>query len=946
MKVKSNLLLCIAGLFIFIQTGFSQVAWFIPDNPPRNKMATLVFNAKAGNGALAGYQCDVYFHTGVITNKSIDGGDWKHVVGNWGEADSRVKMTSLGDDLYQVKFVINDFYGLQPDEIPQQLAFVFRSENGSRVGKTKTNEDIFIPVNGYVPPVKEAPKYAFEKREYVSHSFFEHVLKVLTNHGLITIEPFNSTTIKVQHFPNSVGASSPSDAVILAPQPVHSVASDDDAWVKLMTDSLTVLVHKNPVYVAFVYHYDTILQEEKGYFRRDDTDGLRFKMADHERFFGLGERANALNLRGSSYNLYNRPKYGYEIGAKNLNYSIPLVVSTNHYLMLFDNPQKGYVDLGENDPGIMEWGVIGGPMQYYLVVGSDFKTISHEYATLTGFQPLPPFWALGNLQSRMGYKSQVETDSIVHLMQKEDFPIDAVILDFYWFGDSIMGTLGRLNWYKPNWPDPKQMIDGFKLWGIKTILITEPYIIDTLKNFKITSELGLLARDSTGNTYVNDQFYFGSAGLIDIFNPQAADWFWKQYKPQIEMGVAGWWGDLGEPENHPADQYHVFGKADEVHNIYGHYWHKKLFEQYRKDYPDTRLFNLNRAGYAGSQRYSIFPWTGDVSRSWGGLQAQLPLMIHMSLSGLPFIHSDAGGFAQGTRDEELYTRWLQMACFSPILRPHGSGIPSEPVYFNDTTRQVVRDFMHLRYSLLPYIYTLTFESHTLGYPIVRPLFYEFPGDTNAYNIEDEYMFGPDFLIAPILKPDLKTRQVYLPKGDFWYDFWSNLRVTGGQNIDVPVDIQTIPIFVRAGSFITKASPVNTTNDICTQYLKVDYYLNSYANMDSGFVYLDDGALFDAYEKGEYHLMKFRANQQENGDLLEFAINSEGNGYYNEPPEYHLTLKVIGGEKEYQSITLEQKLEDGTIEMVEVPKDQIEITDEGPMISFTWGSDPVTIRLKK
>ncbi|PIQ35169.1 MAG: glycosyl hydrolase, partial [Bacteroidetes bacterium CG18_big_fil_WC_8_21_14_2_50_41_14] len=199
-------------------------------------------------------------------------------------------------------------------------------------------------------------------------------------------------------------------------------------------------------------------------FRRDDSDGLRFKMADHERFFGLGERANALNLRGSRYNLYNRPKYGYEIGAKNLNYSIPLVVSTNHYLMLFDNPQKGYADLGETEPGIMEWGAIGGPMQYYLVVGFDFKTISHEYATLTGFQPLPPFWALGNLQSRMGYKSQVETDSIVHLMQKEDFPIDAVILDFYWFGDSIMGTLGRLNWYKPNWPDPKQMIDGFKLW--------------------------------------------------------------------------------------------------------------------------------------------------------------------------------------------------------------------------------------------------------------------------------------------------------------------------------------------------------------------------------------------------------------------------------------------------------------------------------------------------
>ena len=941
---KISLLTWIVILFM-VPNVVAQVAWMTPENPQPDAPATLTFNAKEGNAALAGYEGDVYFHTGVITDKSIDGGDWKHVIGNWGEADERVKMTSLGNDLYEVTLVINDFYQLKPEEVPQQLAFVFRSESGSHVGKTATNEDVFLLVNGYVPPIKKAPQYAFDKRSYVSHLLVGNELKVLTDHGLISILPYNASMVRVNHFRNSVGYEVSSEAVVMKPEEVNTVVLDEDEWVKMMTDSLTVLVHKNPVYVVFVYGQDTILSEERGYYKREGIVGLRFNMQENEQFFGLGERANALNLKGARYNLYNRPKYGYEIGARNLNYSIPLVVSNNHYLLLFDNPQKGYADLGETESGIFEWGAIGGPIQYDVVVGHDFKAISHSYAELTGFQPLPPLWALGNLQSRMGYRTQEETDSIVHLMQTNDFPIDAIILDFYWFGDSILGTMGRLDWYKPSWPDPKKMIDDFKGVGVKTILITEPYIIDSLKNFKITSDLGVLATDSTGNSYVNDQFYFGPAGLIDIFNPRAGDWFWKQYQPQIELGVAGWWGDLGEPENHPADQIHVLGKADEVHNIFGHYWHRMLFDKYRKNYPDRRLFNLNRAGYAGSQRYSIFPWTGDVSRSWGGLQAQLPLMIHMSMSGLPFIHADAGGFAQGTRDDALYTRWLQMACFSPILRPHGSGIPSEPVYFNEETQEVVRRFMKLRYSLLPYIYTLAFESHTLGYPIVRPLFYEFPNDSMSYQVADEYLFGPDFLVAPILMRDQEMRKVYLPDGTSWYNFWNNKLSQGGQSVALPVSMKDIPIFVKAGSFITRAFPVNSTDEYCTQNLDVNYYLNPVSKTDFGQVYLDDGALFGAVEKGAYRLMKFQGQLTDDGDGLVVTVIPEGEGYLYEPDSHVITLKLIG-ENEYTNATIERP--DGLSGEKEFSftADHVELTKEGLQVSFPCKNERVVVKFTK
>ncbi len=183
----------------------------------------------------------------------------------------------------------------------------------------------------------------------------------------------------------------------------------------------------------------------------------------------------------------------------------------------------------------------------------------------------------------MGYRTQYETDSIANLTLEEDFPLDAMIIDLYWFGDSLIGTMGRLEWYKPNWPDPATMISNLRKKGIKTILITEPYILDSLENFKITDDLNILAYDTNGNSYVNRDFYFGHGAFLDIFKPEAGKWFWSKYKEQMEFGVEGWWGDFGEPEIHPADQIHILGAADEVHKMDGHYWHKALFEIWRED---------------------------------------------------------------------------------------------------------------------------------------------------------------------------------------------------------------------------------------------------------------------------------------------------------------------------------------------------------------------------
>lgn len=943
---KKTLMFSLFGLLFLSLSAVAQVAWLTPENPSVDEPVTLTFNPNEGNAGLVGFSGDVYFHTGVITSKSIDGGDWKHVVGDWGQADDRVKMKKTEDGLYSYTFVIRDFYALKSDETAQQLALVFRNENGSLVGKTKRNEDILLPVNGYIPPVVLPDTYLFENRSYLSHTLFGNELKVLTDHGLITVLPYQTNAVEVYHYPKSVGKFIPSHAVNADPELIEVSVTDDDNWVRLSTDSLQVLIHKSPVFVAFVYQSDTVLQEERGFFDRNGKQGLRFEMQPNERFFGLGERANAINLTNGRYNLYNRPKYGYEIGARDLNYSIPLVVSNNRYLLFFDNPQKGYADLGETEPGIMEWGAIGGPMKYFFIVGSDYKAISYYYSMLTGFQPLPPIWALGNLQSRMAYRTQKETDSIVTLMQQENFPIDAIILDFYWFGDSILGIMGRLNWYTPNWPDPEKMIADFRKKGVKTILITEPYIIDSLKNFKIASDLGILATDSEGQPYVNEQFYFGPAGLIDIFNKKAGEWFWEQYKPQIDKGVAGWWGDLGEPENHPSDQFHVLGSADAVHNIYAHYWHKMLYEKYRQNYPETRLFNLNRAGFAGSQRYSIYPWTGDVSRSWGGLQAQIPLMIHMGMSGLPFIHADAGGFAQGTHDEILYTRWLQMACFSPILRPHGSGIPSEPVYFNESTREVVRNFMNIRYSLLPYIYTLAYRSHTKGEPIVRPLFYEFPKDSLSYNVEDEYMFGPDLLVAPILTAAQEMRKVYLPSGTDWYDFWNNKKSEGGQTLALPVKLADMPVFVRSGAFVAQAKPVNSTDDYNPGQMSITYYMSNHQVDDSGSVFIDDGRLFGSVSKSAFKLIKLKAVHDKTGAALEIHVDSEGQGFTNEPEVYDLNFQILGAVRDFREVFIQKEAGNGGKDIRKAKAVKVGNQKEITSVEVKWDGEPMVVRFLK
>ncbi|MCE3283264.1 MAG: hypothetical protein K0Q66_2001, partial [Chitinophagaceae bacterium] len=408
--------------------------------------------------------------------------------------------------------------------------------------------------------------------------------------------------------------------------------------------------------------------------------------------------------------------------------------------------------------------------------------------------------------------------------------------------------------------------------------------------------------------YLTD-FYFGKGGLIDIFRKDSKDWFWTFYKKQMDFGVEAWWGDLGEPEKHPSNLYHnlkdlghkrLFA-ADEVHNIYGHNWTKMLYQKYAKEYPNKRLFSLNRSGFAGSQRYGIFPWTGDVSRSWSGLRAQLPILLGMTMSGVPYVHSDAGGFAGGEGDPELYVRWLQFAAFTPIFRPHGTALydvepnafsfPSEAALIDTPWRKYAKDVIRMRYGFLPYNYSLAYLQQKDGKPLMAPLYYYYPNDTVASSISDQFMWGEHIIVAPVLEKGAGNRRFYLPEG-VWYNLLDERKpMNGGKWYEQSVGPVEFPVLLREGCFV----PFDlreigaSTNGYDGDTLSILYALSGKPSFFQ--LFLDDGRSKNSVATGKYELISF-SSPGKNGNSLAITVQSNGGLYAGKPLKRVMQFAIL------------------------------------------------------
>ncbi|MEO6347969.1 MAG: TIM-barrel domain-containing protein, partial [Aquaticitalea sp.] len=506
-------------------------------------------------------------------------------------------------------------------------------------------------------------------RTFESINFKNNQLHIKVNDGVYRIVPYSDKIVETSFIPNGETYNSNSHAVVLKPDNIKSELLQSDISFELKTEGISVKIHKQPFQISYTYKGKPIISEKLGYVKNDSLETIQFNLNKDEVLYGGGARALGMNRRGYRLQLYNRAHYGYETHAELLNYSMPIVLSSDKYLIHFDNAPIGFLDLDSKKNNTLIYETISGRKTYQVVVGDSWIDLVDNYTDLTGKQPMPPRWALGNFSSRFGYHTQKEVEATAKKFKDEKIPLDAIVIDIYWFGKDIQGHMGNLEFLKDSFPNPTQMIKNLKAENVNTILVTEPFILTTSKRWQDAVDKDVLAKDSIGKPYKFD-FYFGNTGLIDIYNPKGKGWFWNIYKGLAEMGVTGIWGDLGEPEVHPSKLMHATGTADEVHNIYGHDWARLIYEGYKTDFPNQRPFILMRAGSSGSQRFGMIPWSGDVNRSWGGLQSQPEITLQMGIQGIGYMHSDLGGFGGDNLDNELYARWLQYGVFQPIYRPH------------------------------------------------------------------------------------------------------------------------------------------------------------------------------------------------------------------------------------------------------------------------------------
>ena len=726
-------------------------------------------------------------------------------------------------------------------------------------------------------------------------------LEINVNDGIYYITFYNEKIVETSFVPKGEELQNNSHAVVLNKKDLDIISIVTQSKSIFSSEGISIHIQHNPFQISYTYNNELITSEKQGYYKskhiplenvkgnipNEETEKIEFNLTSDEVLYGAGARALGMNRRGHRLALYNRAHYGYETYSELMNFTLPIVISSKKYMIHFDNAPIGYLDLDSKKDNSLTYETISGRKTYQVIVGDSWIDLIDNYTDLTGKQPLPPRWTLGNFSSRFGYHSQKETEETIDKFKEENIPVDAIILDLYWFGKTIQGTMGNLEVDKDSFPDLKGMISRLKDKGVKTVLITEPFILSNSKKWNETVEKNVLAKDSVGNPAKYD-FYFGNTGIVDIYKTAGKDWFWNIYKDILNLGAKGLWGDLGEPEVLPSWVNFHNKKADEIHNIYGHDWARLIFEGYQKELPNERPFILMRAGYSGSQRFGMIPWSGDVSRSWGGLQSQPEIALQMGMQGLGYMHSDLGGFAGANLNDNLYTRWLQYGVFQSIFRPHAQeDVPSEPVFRSKRAKKLAKKSIELRYKLLPYNYNLAFENNQKGTPLTRPIFFE-EDDEKLMTNSSTYLWGKDFLITPILKDSVKTKEVYFPKSANWINFYTDEKVDGGQTKTINVDKNSIPTYVRSGTFILMSNLLQTTDNYKADKLELHYYYDASVKESERIFYNDDGLTANAFEKGKYEMLEFESGITKR--CLEIDIDTElGENWI--PSEKEITLVI-------------------------------------------------------
>lgn len=537
---------------------------------------------------------------------------------------------------------------------------------------------------------------------------------------------------------------------------------------------------------------------------------VRFESDPEEKIFGMGQyQQTFLNLKNCSI----------ELAQRNSQSSVPFYISSKGYGFLWNNPGVGKVNFAKN---ITEWQLYSTKvLDYWITAGDTPAEIEEKYAEVAGKVPMMPDYALGLWQSKMRYQTQDEVMEVARRYKEKGITPSVIVIDFFHWTEQ-----GHFDFDERYWPDPAKMIKELDEMGIKAMISVWPTVSTNAKTYQEFLENGYLIHVDRGVKMTMQQL--GNTVFIDTTNPNAQKCVWSKLKESyVSKGFKLFWLDVAEPGYmvYDFDNYRYYnGPSLQVANLYPLEYTKMVYDGLKEE-GEENIVSLVRCAWAGSQRYGALAWSGDIDSSFKAFRNQVNSGLNMGIAGIPWWTTDIGGFHGGNPDDEefreLMIRWFQYGTFTPVLRMHGdrqphseplgtdgggqcsSGAPNEIWSYGEENEKIFTKYIRIREALKPYIKELMKEAHEKGTPIMRPLFYDFPNDKTAWNIENTFMFGPDILVAPIINYKEREREVYLPTGENWIDANTGKQYSGGNYYTIDADIDSIPVFYKLNNEAVK-----------------------------------------------------------------------------------------------------------------------------------------------
>jgi alpha-glucosidase len=675
----------------------------------------------------------------------------------------------------------------------------------------------------------------------------------------VLVEIHNDHTIRVNTIRASRDYENFSYAISGKPQKTEHLLTETDEHLLIQTKKIKVQISKQPVRVQFLTLQGQIIHEDHPSFGVSwfGNEVVSYKSIQrNEIFVGLGEKTGNLNRRGTSYTHWNTDYFGYPTNGDPLYLSTPFYIGIHSglcYGLFYDNTYKSVMDFGASNERFTAFTAADGEMDYYFFYDDHIAGILKHYTALTGRVQLPPLWSLGFQQCRYSYYPDKEVINVARTFREKDIPADVIYLDIHYMDEYKVFT-----WHPERFPNPDEMVEELRKMGFHVILIVDPgvKVEDGYPYYETGLKDDLFLKYPDGELY-SGKVWPGTCHFPDFTNPKTRTWWGKNYKIHIDNGIEGYWNDLNEPATWGKRvpdivefNYEGIGASHrKAHNLYGMQMARSTYEGTKELLKGKRPFVLTRSGYSGVQRYAAV-WTGDNTASDEHMMCGIRLISSMGLAGIAFAGYDVGGFA-GEPSTELFARWIAIAAFSPFFRCHSmiNSRDAEPWAFGEEVEEISRNYIKLRYRMLPYIYSVFYEAAQTGMPIQRSLVIDYMNDPNIYNsaYQNEYLFGPAILIAPVPSTQMISK-IYLPEGG-WYDFFTDKYYEGGKEILIETGKDKIPIFVKQGAIVPIQRAVTHADADPGDTLEIHIYKGI---RNETFVYYeDDGAGFD-YEEGMYY----------------------------------------------------------------------------------------------